>query len=89
MAYGRSNKYMDAAAEIRGNPVSTHQIQHEHGDGQADAGRDCRTHFARPNSHGERGQGKTNFPCSLTTIRIGNFTRLILPLLYVMTIHIY
>ena len=31
---------MDAAAELGTNPVSKHQIQPEHGDEQADAGRD-------------------------------------------------
>ena len=41
---------MDAAAELGRNPVSKHQIQHEYGDEQADAGRDCRTRLARPNS---------------------------------------
>ena len=40
------NKYMDAAAEIGGNPVSKRQIQPEYGDKQADAGRDCRTLLA-------------------------------------------
>ena len=41
MAYGGLNKQMDAAAELRKNPVSKHQIQSEYGDEQADAGRDC------------------------------------------------
>ena len=41
---------MDAAAELKRNPVSKHQIQLEYGDEQADAGRDCRTRLARPNS---------------------------------------
>ena len=36
-----------------------------------------------------RGQGNTIFPVQLTTSRIGNLTRLIHTLLYVMTIHIY
>ena len=31
---------MDAAAELGRNPVCKHQIQPEHGDEQADAGRD-------------------------------------------------
>ena len=59
MAYGGVNKYMDAAAELRSNPVvSKHQIQPEYGDEQADAGRnDCRTRLARPNFRRERGQG--------------------------------
>ena len=70
---------MDAAAEIGRNPVSKHQIQPEYGDEQADAGWDCRTRLARPNS-----QTRTNadreiliFPVQLTTSRIGNLTRLI------------
>ena len=41
---------MDAAAELGRNPVSKHQTQPEDGDEQADAGRDCRTRLARPNS---------------------------------------
>ena len=36
-----------------------------------------------------RGQGNTIFPVQLTTSRIGNLTRLIYTLLYVMTIHTY
>ena len=36
-----------------------------------------------------RGQGNINFPVQLTTSRIGNLTRLIHTLLYVMTIHTY
>ena len=36
----------------------------------------------------ERGQGIFVFPVQLTTSRIGNHTRLIPTLLYVMTIHI-
>ena len=39
---------MDAATELRKNLVSKHQIQPGYGDEQADAGRDCRTRFARP-----------------------------------------
>ena len=67
------------------------QSQPEYGDEQVDAGRDCRTRLARPDS-----QARTNgdreifiFPVQLTTGRIGNLTRLILFLLYVMTIHTY
>ena len=41
---------MDAAAKLGRNPVSKHQIQPEYGDEQADAGWDCRTRLARPNS---------------------------------------
>ena len=44
------DKNMDVAAELGRNPVSKHQIQPEYGDEQADAGRDCRTRLARPNS---------------------------------------
>ena len=56
---------MDAATELGRNPVSKHQIQPEYRDEQADAGRDCRTRLARPNSQGhERGQGTTHFLCS-------------------------
>ena len=36
-----------------------------------------------------RGQGNISFPVQLTTSRIGNLTRLIHTLLYVMTIHTY
>ena len=36
-----------------------------------------------------RGQGDIHFPVQLTTSRIGNLTRLIHTLLYVMTIHTY
>ena len=49
------NKLMDAAAELGKNPVSKHQIQPEYGDEQADAGRDCRTHLAKPNSQARTG----------------------------------
>ena len=72
---------MDAAAELGRNPVSTHQIQPEHGHEQADAGRDCRTRLARLNY-----QARTGKSVQLTTSRIGNLTRLVLLLLYVMTI---
>ena len=57
---------------------------------QADAGRDGRTRLARPNSQARTGTGKYSFfPVQLTTSRIGNLTRLIYTLLYVMTIHTY
>ena len=79
--YGGLHKEMDAAAELGGNPVSKHQIQPEYGDEQADAGRDCRTRLARPNSHAQTETGKYPFsPVQLTTSRIGNLTRLILTL---------
>ena len=53
------NIIMDAAAaEIGSNPVCKHQIQPEYGDEQADAGRDCRTRLARPNSQARTRTGK-------------------------------
>ena len=52
---------MDAAAELGRNPVSKHQIQPEYGDEQADAGRDCRTCLARPNSQARTLTGKCSF----------------------------
>ena len=63
MAYDGLNEQMDtAAAELGRNPVvSKHQIQLEHGDEQADAGRDCRTHLARPNYQARTRTGKCSF----------------------------
>ena len=61
MACDGLNEYMDAAAELGRNLVSKHQIQPECRDEQADAGRDRRTHLARPNSQGRTGKGKHNF----------------------------
>ena len=55
---------MDAAVELGRNLVSKYQIQPEYGDEQADAGRDCRTHLARPHSQARPGTGKYYFPCS-------------------------
>ena len=52
---------MDAAAELGGNPASKHPIKPEYGDEQADAGRDCRTRFARPNSQAQTRTGKYYF----------------------------
>ena len=53
---------MDAAAELGRNPVvSIHQVQLEYGDEQADAGRDGRTHLARPNSQARTGTGDYSF----------------------------
>ena len=78
---------MDVTAELGRNPASKHRIQSEYGDEQAD-----RT--AEPVSRDQilrhaRGQGKIIFPVQLTTSRIGNLTRLIYTLLYVMTVHTY
>ena len=73
---------MDAAAELRGNPVisNKHQIQPEYGDEQADAGRDCRTRLAIPNSQARSLNADREisiFHVQLTTYcRIGNLTRL-------------
>ena len=53
MTGGGLNKQMDAAAEFGRNPVSKHQIQPGFGDEQADAGRNCRTRLARPNSQAQ------------------------------------
>ena len=55
---------LDAAAELGRNPVSKHQIQPEYGDEQTDAGRDCRTRLARPNSQARTGTGKYSFSSS-------------------------
>ena len=55
------NFVVDAAAEHWSNPVSKHQIQPEYGDEQADAGRDCRTRLARPNSQARTRTGKHYF----------------------------
>ena len=56
------NIIMDAAgAEIGRNPVCKYQIQPEYGDEQADAGRDCRTRLARPNSQARTRTGKYSF----------------------------
>ena len=52
---------IDAAAEIGRNPVCKHQIQPEYGDEQADAGRDCQTRLARPNSQARTWTGKYSF----------------------------
>ena len=78
---------MDAAAELGRIPVSKHQIQPEYGGEHADAGRDgC---LARPNSQARAGTREYFFPVQLTASRIGNLTRSIHTLLYVMTMHIY
>ena len=81
---------MDAAAELGRNPVSKHQIQPEYGE----MSRLTRDGTAEPVSRDQilrhaRGQGNIIFPVQLTTGRIGNLTRLIHTLLYVMTIHTY
>ena len=55
---------MDTAAELGRSPVSKYWIQPEYGDEQADAGRDCRTCLARPNSQARTRTRKHPFPCS-------------------------
>ena len=82
---------MDAAAEFGRNPVSKHDIQTEYGDEQADAGRDCRTRLARPNSQARTNAGREIFifPVRLTTSRIGNLTWLIHPYSCYMCDHTY
>ena len=67
---------MDAAGEIRRNPANKDQVQPEYEDAQVDAGLDCRTRLARPNSQGRMGTtGKLIFPVQLTTSKIDNLTR--------------
>ena len=80
---------MDAAAELGRNPVSKHHIQPEYGDGQGDAGRDCRTCLAKPNSQAERVQGNIHFPCSADHVQDWLTTRLIHTLAICVTIHTY
>ena len=66
-------------AEIGRNPASKHEIRPEYGDEQADAGRDCRTRLARPNSQAPMGTGKYSSSLfAADTSRIGNLTQLIL-----------
>ena len=82
---------MDAAAELGGNPVSKHQIQPEY---SMEMSRLTRDGTAESVSRDQifrhaRGQGNIIFPVQLTTSRVGNLTRLIHTLLYVMTIHTY
>ena len=79
---------MDAAAELGRNPVSTRFSL------SMEMSRLTREGTAEPVSRDQilrhaRGQGNIIFPVQLTTSRIGNLTRLIHTLLYVMTIHTY
>ena len=70
---------MDATAELGSNLViRKHKVQPEHGDEQADAGRDCRNRLARLNSQ-----------VQTTTTKIGNLTRLIDTLATFVTVHTY
>ena len=81
---------MDAPAEIGRNPVGKHQTQPGYRDELADAGRNCRTRLARPNSQARTGTGKFIFSVQLTTSRICNLTRFILTLAICVTIlHTY
>ena len=62
--------------------MSKPQIQHEYGDEQADAGRNCRTRLAGPISQaGTRTEGNIIFPCSADHEQDWK--------LYVMAIHTY
>ena len=74
---------MDAAAELGRNPVSKHHMEMSRLTRDGTAEPVSRDQILRP----ARGQGNTIFPVQLTTSRIGNLTRLIHTLLYVMTIH--
>ena len=79
---------MDAAADLGRNPVSTGfslsmEMSRLARDGTAEP--ISRDQFLRR----ERRREIFIFPVQLTTSRIGNLTRLILLLLYVMTIHTY
>ena len=56
---------------------------------QAAAGRDGRTRLVRPNSQLRKDREIIIFPVQLTTSRIGNLTRLIFTLPYVMSMHKY
>ena len=77
---------MDAAAEIGGDLASKHQVQPDiemsrlTRDGTADPSHEIK--FSGVNGDRE----VLTFPVQLTTSKIGNLTRLILLLLYVMTI---
>ena len=80
---------MDAAAELGRNPVSKHRFSLS-----MEMSRLTRNGTAEPVSRDQilrhaRGQGNISFPVQLTTSRIGNLTRLIHTLLYVMAIHTY
>ena len=58
MAYDGLNKYTDAAAELGRDPVSSTRFSLSMENEQADAGRDCRAHRARPDSQARMGAGK-------------------------------
>ena len=81
-------RFIKPAAELgRNPPVSKHQIQPEYGDEQADAGRDCRTRLARPNSQARTHGEILIVPVQLTTCRTGNLTRLMHTIAICVTIH--
>ena len=82
---------MDATAELGSNLViRKHKVQPEHGDEQADAGRDYRNRLARLNSQVQTGTEKYSFlSFQLTTTKIGNLTRLIDTLATFVTVHTY
>ena len=96
MAYGGVNINKWPPPQILGrNPeISKHQIQPEYADGQADAGRDCRTRLCETKFSGANNADREIliFPVQLTTIRsglIGNLTRLIHTLALCVTIQTY
>ena len=79
---------MDTATELGRNRVSKHQSQPEHGDEQADAGRDCRTRIAKPNSQARTGTKKYSFFLfSRPGEELATLPGCSVLLLYVMNIH--
>ena len=81
---------MEAAVEIGRNPVSKHHIQPEYGEGAGWRGTGRLNPSRETKFSGTyEDRGMFIFPVQLTTIRIGNLTRLIYTLLYVMTVHTY
>ena len=76
---------MDAAAGLERNPLSKHNIHEQAGRGTGLPNPYRETKFSGANGDREM----SIFPVQLTTSRIGNLTRLIHSLLYVMTIHTY
>ena len=84
---------MEAAAELRRNPLSKRPIQPEYREEeQADTGRDCRTASRETKVSGVNADWEILFfSFQLTTCRIGNLTRLIhtLAICHVMCDHTY
>ena len=80
---------MGAAAELGRNPASKHQVKPQYRDEQADAGRDCQTRLARPNSQARTRTGTLIFPVQLTTCRIGRPYQFDPTLAMCVTVHTY